>query len=250
MRLSRTWGAPMALVVTLWSGMAVAATDDKAPVANTGGPNAVDIIFNHKHLANVEAGQELVYKFNRSVSDPTLLGQSFQDDVTLKVTDTKPSGQKDVDLQIYTGDRARDLQKLPDIDVNPVFQVYFAQGTNTYSMLSGGKTPYLTRAFSLAFKDKAKVEPVKVDYKGKKVDAYRIDMAPYHDDQNAPKMQGWEDARYVMVVSDQVPGQIVELSADYKNNYPGGLHMMEHYTLDGATPLEDDVKAVAKGDAK
>jgi hypothetical protein len=243
MRLYRTWGALMALVVALWSGMAFAATDDKAAADDKGGkPNAVDIIFNQKHLANVEPGAEIDYKFKRSVSDPTLLGQPFADDVTIKITAAKPTGKKDVDLQIYSGDRARDLQKLPDIDVNPVFQVYFAQGANTFSMLSGGKTPYLTRAFSLAFEDKAKVEPIKVDYKGKKVDAYRVSMAPYHGDQSAPKMQGWEDAEYVMVVSDEVPGQIVELVANYKNKYPGGLHIVEHYTLDGATASEGDAK--------
>jgi hypothetical protein len=120
-----------------------------------------------------------------------------------------------------------------------VFLVYFNQAVNSFSQLAGGQQPYLTRVFSLGFKDKAKVEPIKVDYKGKKIDAYRISMAPYLGDQNESKMQGWEGAEYVLVVSDQVPGEIIDLIAKYKNKYPGDLRLVERITLDGATGLED-----------
>ena len=91
----------------------------------------------------------------------------------------KPTGEKDVDLQIYTGERARDLQKLPGLTINPVFIVYFDQAVSSFSNLAGAKLPYLRNAFSLALRDKSKVEPIKVDYKGKTIDAYRISMDPY-----------------------------------------------------------------------
>lgn len=229
MRLSAVWGAPLALIVASWSGVAAAAAE----------PNAVDMIFEHKHLSNVEQGKTIDYKFKRTVSNPELLGQPFSDDITLKVVAEKPTGKKDVDLQIYTGERARDLQQMPDLTINPVFLVYFNQAVNSFSQLAGGQQPYLTRVFSLGFKDKAKVEPIKVDYKGKKIDAYRISMAPYLGDQNESKMQGWEGAEYVLVVSDQVPGEIIDLIAKYKNKYPGDLRLVERITLDGATGLED-----------
>jgi hypothetical protein len=187
----------------------------------------------------VEQGKTIDYKFKRTVSNPELLGQPFSDDITLKVVAEKPTGKKDVDLQIYTGERARDLQQMPDLTINPVFLVYFNQAVNSFSQLAGGQQPYLTRVFSLGFKDKAKVEPIKVDYKGKKIDAYRISMAPYLGDQNESKMQGWEGAEYVLVVSDQVPGEIIDLIAKYKNKYPGDLQLVERITLDGATGLED-----------
>ena len=70
---------------------------------------------------------------------------------------------------------------------------------------------YLTATFCDGFKDKAKIEPVKVDYKGKKIDAYRITMAPYVGDATPAKMQGCEGAKFTMIVSDQVPGEIVDL---------------------------------------
>jgi hypothetical protein len=232
MRLSAVWGAPLALVVALGSGMAAAAVAADPP-------KATDIVFEHKHLSNVEQGKEILYKFNRTVSNPEMLGQSFTDDIKLKVTAVKEEGKKDVDLQIYTGERARDLQQLPNISINPLFLVYFSQAVNSFSQLAGGQRPYLTRLFSLGFKDKAKVEPIKVDYQGKKIDAYRISMAPYKGDQHEAKMQGWEGAEYVVVVSDEVPGEVVDLIAKYDNKYTKNMRLVERYTLDGVTGLED-----------
>jgi hypothetical protein len=197
------------------------------------------MIFDHKHLSNVEQGKQIGYKFNRTVSNAQLLGQPFTDDITLKVVGAKPTGERDVDLQIYTGERARDLQKLPGLTINPVFLVYFNQAVNTFSMIAGGQQPYLTRLFSNGFKDKAKVEPVKVEYNGKKIDAYRVSMAPYVGDPSEAKMQGWEGAEYVLVLSDQVPGEIVDLIAKYKNKYPGDLRLVERITLDGVSGVED-----------
>jgi hypothetical protein len=224
--------AALALTVAAWSGAAAAIANDP--------PKATDIIFEHKHLSNVDPGKEVDYKFNRIVSNPAMLGQAFSDSITLRVTGMKPTGEKDVDLQIYTGERARDLQKLPDLTINPVFLVYFNQAVNSFSMLAGGQRPYLTRIFSEGFKDKAKVEPIKFDYKGKQVDAYRISMTPYLGDQSEPKMQGWEGAQYVLVVSDQVPGQVVDLIAKYKNKYDDkNLRLVERITLDGASGLEE-----------
>jgi hypothetical protein len=233
MRLSTVWGAPLALILALWSGMAVAAAGDP--------PSAVNLIFEHKHLSNVDQGKEVDYKFNRTVSDPKLLGEPFTDSITLKVVAAKPTGEKDVDLQIYTGERARDLQKLAGLTINPVFIVYFDQAVNSFSNLAGAKVPYLRSVFSAALKDKTKVEPIKVDYKGKQIDAYRISMNPYMDDQNASKMQGWEGAHYTLILSDEVPGEIVDLLSTYKNKFKGNekLQLVERITLDGATGLED-----------
>jgi len=241
MRLSVMWGAPLALVVALSSGMAFAAADDKAGADDNGGkPKAVDLIFEHKHLSNVEQGKEVDYNFNRTATDPKLLGQPFSDKITLKVVAAKPTGEKDVDLQIYTGPRARDLQKLPGLTINPVFIVYFDQAVSSFGNLAGGKLPYLRNAFSLALRDKTKVEPIKVDYKGKQIDAYRITMSPYVDDDHAPKMQGWEGAQYVLILSDEVPGEIVDLVSTYKNKFKGNekLKLVERITLDGVTGLE------------
>ena len=110
-----------------------------------------------------------------------MLGTGFSDDITLKVTGDKPDNNKDLLLQIYTGDRARDPQKLEKFSINPVFAVFFSQAVNTFNQLAGGQVNYLQKSFSDGWL-KAKVEPIKVDYNGKKIDAYRISMTPFVGD--------------------------------------------------------------------
>jgi hypothetical protein len=241
MRFYRLGGLVLvaALAVGLHALSANAADDPKpADTAAAGQPKATDLIFEHKHLANLEDGKTIVYKFNRTVTDPKILGVGFSDDVTLKVLADKGGGNKDLELRIYTGDRARDPQKLEKFSINPVFAVFFAQAVNTFNQLAGGQINYLQSSFSNGWL-KAKVQPVKVTYDGKQVDAFHISMTPYVGDKYESKMQGWEDAKFDVIVSKEVPGEIVDLLATYHNRYPPAtLKLTERYTLAGITGLE------------
>lgn len=222
--------AVLALTVAACSGAAAAVAADP--------PKATDIIFEHKHLANLEPGKQIDYRFSRIVSDAKLLGEPFADDITLKIVTGKPTGEKDVDLQIYTGDRARDLQKIPNVTINPVFIVYFKLAVSTLSTLTGEKTGYLQNGFSTGLKDKSKIESVKVAYNGKTIDAYRITMSPYTDDRDAKKMQGYERAEFTMIVSDQVPGEIVQMNSIYESTAKAAPRLEERFTLNGAEQVK------------
>jgi hypothetical protein len=231
MRFHGVNGAVLAVALVLGSPIVAAVAADE--------PKATDLIFEHKHLAKVEPGKQIDYKFSRTVTDPQILGQAFTDDITLKVVADKEDGKKDLDLQIYTGDRARDLQKLEKFAINPVFAVFFSQAVSTFNQLAGGQVNYLQRSFSDGWL-KAKVEPIKVDYNGSKIDAFRISMTPYVGDQYESKMQGWEGAKYDVIVSEQVPGEIVDMLATYHNRYPPAkLKLSERITLSGVTGLEN-----------
>lgn len=221
--------------------VSVKAADEPKP-AEAGAaaqPAATDLIFEEKHLANTPVGKTIDYKFNRTVTDPQILGASFSDDITLKVVADKDEGKKDLDLQIYTGDRARDLQRLEKFSINPVFAVFFSQAINTFNQLAGGQVNYLQSVFSNGWL-KAKVEPIKVTYDGKQVDAFHISMTPFVNDKYESKMQGWEGAKFDVIVSKDVPGEIVDLLATYHNRYPPAkLKLSERITLAGATGLEN-----------
>ena len=231
--------AVMALSLAASTGMAAAAnaTDQTpaAPVpATSNQPTAQNIIFERKHLSNVDQGTALGYRFNRIVSNPQLLGEPFSDEVTVKVVGVRPTGEKDVDLQIYTGERARELQKIPNTSVNPVFVVYFDLAVSTLTQLTGAKYGYLKTVFTHGFKDKSKIEPVKIDYKGKTLDAYRVTMLPYAGDPEATKLQGYDGAKFTMIVSDQVPGEVVQMTSVYESTVKEAPKLEERFTLDGA----------------
>ncbi len=230
MRFYGLCGGAMALSLALGSQVVDAAAADQ--------PTATNMIFEHKHLSNVEQGNEIDYRFNRTVSNAQLLGEPFSDDITLKIVGAKPTGEKDVDMQIYTGERARDLQKIPNVTINPVFIVYFKLVVASLGNLTGAKSGYLQNTFSMGLKDKAKIEPVKVDYKGKTIDAYRITMAPYADDRDASKLQGYEGAKFTMIVSEQVPGEIVQMDSIYESTIKAAPRLEERITLNGAEPVK------------
>jgi len=237
--------ALMALSLVASSGLAAAANAADQPPAGAqppaaaqpapgNQPTAMNMIYEHKHLANVDQGSAVGYRFNRIVSDPQLLGEPFSDEITIKIVGAKPTGEKDVDLQIYTGERARELQKLASLTINPVFIVYFDLHVSTFAQLTGEKHGYLRTTFSNAIRDKAKIEPVKLAYKGKTIDAYRITMAPYVGDPKAGKMQGYEGSKFTLVVSDQVPGEIVQLVSVYESSLKEAPKLEERFTLEGA----------------
>lgn len=229
MRLFRAYGVGLAVPVLLLSAIAVVAETMPTPIT---------YIHDHKHLANLKQGEVVTYHFKRTTSNPKILGESFADDVTLKVTAEKAEGSREIDMQIYSGDRARELQRMPGRMTNPIFLVYFNQVLSTYGRLSGGNGPYLWRVFAAALEKDAKMEPVKFDYEGKQVDGYRIAVVPYAKDDRAAKMEGWENANFDIVVSDNVPGQVVQLVSTYANKHDDKLKLEERYTLDGVEGLK------------
>ena len=115
-----------------------------------------------------------------------------------------------------------------------MFIVYFDMTVNTLKQLTGAKYGYLKATFSDGFRDKAKIEPVKLDYKGKSIDAYRITMAPYVGDPLANTMQGYDVSKFTLVVSDQVPGEVAQLTSVYESSWKEAPKLEERITLDGA----------------
>jgi len=104
----------------------------------------------------------------------------------------------------------------------------------TLAQLTGAKYGQLKATFSDGFKDKAKIEPLKLAYNGKTIDAYRITMAPYIGDAQASKMQGYDVSKFTIVVSNEVPGEIVQLSSVYESTLKVAPKLEERITLDGA----------------
>jgi hypothetical protein len=230
MRLSRAYGVGLAVPLILLFAV--------AGIAGATSPTPITVIHDHKHLANLKQGNVLTYHFKRTASNPVVLGESFADDITLKVTAEQPEGVRDVDLQIYSGDRARELQRMPGRSANPIFLVYFNQVLSTYGRLAGGTSPYLWRAFSDALEKDAKMEPVSFDYDGRKVEGYRIAVIPYAKDVKAAKMEGWENSKFDIVMSDNVPGEVVQMISSYENKHDKALRLEERYTLSGVEGLK------------
>ena len=119
-------------------------------------PTPVELLFEGQHLSELQPGAQLTYRFDRVVSDSSLLGESFSDEIKLVVTNVAPTGAE-VALSIFSGERARAIQRLPNMIGNPVLIVFLDRALHNMSQLSGIAPPYLRDRIRAGMREKAKL---------------------------------------------------------------------------------------------
>lgn len=203
-----------------------------------GSPTVEELVFQAKHLEKATKGSEVVYHFERKVSDQRLGGEAFSDEIKLDVVDDAGDGKRNVVLHIFTNDRARDPYPLNGMDVNPLAHWYLDRSVATFKLFAGGSDPYLKDRFKKAMRDPAAVEQASVQCNGKDVSGYRIKLVPFQGDPAVSKMSGFEISHFEMVVSDAVPGYFCELVTVIES------------TIKGTPKIEERVTLVSKEEAK
>lgn len=196
-------------------------------------PKPADILFGRPHIASVAPGTELVYKFERKPSDPKVLGDGFTDDIKVKVESDGAPGKKNILVQIYSGDRAREPQRITDMDGNPMLIVYLDSAVSHFRLLAGGDSAYLKNMFSKYLGDGATIAPVTITYKGQQVDGYRVTATPYANDPAKAKMNGFEGATFTIALSDKIPGYFAKMVSEYTNTNKNSATLEETTTLEG-----------------
>ena len=221
-------------LVALAGGAALAAILASAAAAATdASKKAIDMLFETKHIAAIAPGTELVYKFERKPSDEKVLGAGFSDDIKVKVESDASPGKKNVLIQIYSGDRARDPQRITEMDGNPMLVVYLDNATAHFREVAGGDPSYLKGMFKKSLGDESLLDPVKIDFKGQQIDGYRITITPYANDPSRAKMRGYEGATFTIAVSDKIPGYFAQMVSMFRNSSKDGPTLLERTTLDG-----------------
>ncbi len=201
-------------------------------------PSVSDLLFEQQHFDGLNEGSKLTYRFQRTVSESKMLGKPFSDDISVSVTKVEDDEKRAVDLQIFSGDRARPLQELPHRKGNPVLVVFLERIIKNYGAMVGGKHQYLKNRIRVDMRENAKVVPEKIKYNGKTIDGYRVTMTPFIKDPNRHKMYGYEGSRFDVLVSDSVPGRIFEMTAVFES------------PMDGAPRLEERIKLADGMDTK
>ena len=183
----------------------------------------------HGQLVYISA--TVAARLGRPVSE--LLGQPFSDDIHLAVKAVNADGSRNLVMSVFTGERARDPLPVPDMTGNPLLVLFLDRAVNNYHSLAGGAQPYIKQQIRAALRDKAKVEPVKLDYQGKTVDALRVSVVPFIGDPNAAKMSGYEGSEFTFVVSNDVPGQLATMVSKYESGLKDSPKLEESITLAG-----------------
>ena len=220
-RLRATMLGAMALIVPL-----------ATPAASE--PVATDLLFKQKQMDMVGRGDAVTYRFERKVSDEKLLGPPFADDIRVGVKTVNEKGEREVTLDVFSGERAQEQQNYPDLTINPIFLWYLDRTVKHLAGLTGANSNYLKGRFRASFDDKGKVELIKLQFGGKPVTGYKVSLMPYVDDPHAPKMRGYNQSKFDIVVSDQVPGYFVEMNMAIQSPNAGTPKIEESLGLVGS----------------
>jgi hypothetical protein len=221
-------GFVIATSVALVPGVAMAQDDAAAKKERT----AIDLLFNEKHLKALKKGNKLVYRFKRDVNDASRAGEAFDDTIDVGVTKIQPDGAKNIRMQIFTGERARNPFKTPGMTGNPLLMWYLDRAVATYRLFAGGSVPYLKTGFRNAMRDAAEVTPAKMKVNGgAEVDGYRIKLMPYQNDAAKDRMQGFEKSTFEITVSDDVPGFFHTFTSNFESGIQGAPKVTETIEL-------------------
>lgn len=203
-----------------------------AAAGAAGEHKAAPILFETRQLELIGTGEEVTYRFEKTGSDERLVGKDYADDIRLGVSKVNGNGERDVVFKVFTGDNARDPQNWPELTINPLFIWYLDRAVGTFNSLAGGSQMYLKHKIREAL-GKATAEEVKVDYAGRAVDAYKVTIAPFAEDQNSAKMQGFHKTTFTIVVSNHVPGYFVDLQSNFVSAQAAGPELHEQIKVVG-----------------
>jgi hypothetical protein len=191
------------------------------------------LLFVEDHFKTLTKATQLDYEYRRRGS----LEEEFTDPVRMMVAAKGATGGRSVKVDFLSGDRRMELPDVKDAEGNPLILYFLEREVREMHRLTGGSVSYYRKRIRMALAEGAQVKPVTLTVAGKPVQAREIHIAPYRDDPARPRYEKFAEKTFVLTLSDQVPGGIVELRSELLPPEGGG----------GPKPLlAESVKYVAR----
>lgn len=199
---------------------------------STAPPNASDLLFEQPQMKNVPAGTTLTYTYlRRSGISKGPFGPPLDDTIKLGIESGKSADSRDIRVQMFSGANRFPAGPFEDMPGNPVMTLFLEHHLIDLARVLMANPRYIKNAIRKGLRDNATVTPTEVDYKGRKVAAWRVETRPFLDDKMKERMRGFENLTYTFVTSDAVPGELVSIEASSKNA-EGGELLQENLTYD------------------
>ncbi|SFK93281.1 hypothetical protein [Methylorubrum salsuginis] len=208
-----------------------AAPDTPAPTpvatdAGKGAPDAGDLLFERPQLKNTAPGSTITYDYLRRsgiVRGP--YGPPLNDEIKFTIEPGKSAESRDVRVQMFSGANRVPAGPFIDMPGNPVLSLFLENHLKGLAGLLEANPRYLKNAIRKGMREKAKVTPTEVEYKGRKVEGWRVEMQPFLGDPLTDRMRGFDNLTYTFVTSPEVPGEIVSIRASATK--PDGGELLE-----------------------
>jgi hypothetical protein len=202
-----------ALCVALAPGRAVAQAASPAASQAASQPvsPAETLLFETDHLARIKPPAVLVYEF-RKVSN---VEPGFSDKVRLDLAGSK--GKTSATLHFLSGAHKHDIPALEDAHGNPVLLGFLERDIAEMKRLTGGSTAYFRKRIRMALAEDAHISAQSISYQGKSLPAQAVRIQPYLNDPLHARFEPYVHKTYTFVVSDGVPGGIVQVRSSLDN---------------------------------
>lgn len=184
-------------------------------------------LFETPHLAAILTPVQLDYIFRREESGrPTVTDQ-----ISLDVRPAAENGRHDVYPNFLTGERHINYPAATGFLGNPLLIFALDRDTRELSAATGGSPNWFRGRFRAALLDRATLQhgPVSAAGLPSPVEATTVELTPFENERRARRFQ---TLHYAFVLSDAVPGGIVEIRSTVSAG-PDGPAIMESIAFSG-----------------
>lgn len=167
-------------------------------------------LFVDDHLRGLAGPATLEYTYTKRGS----LEGSVDDTARVIVGPPSAGGRRSVKVEYLSDTRKLEL---PDIDAangNPVILFFLERELRELRRLTGGSINYYRKRIRMALAEGARVNEVTLDIGARRIAATEIHIAPYRDDPARSRYEKFAEMTYVLTLSDDVPGKVVELRSE------------------------------------
>jgi len=168
------------------------------------------LLFTGDHFKSLTSAAKIDYEYRKRGS----LEEEVTDRVQVAVSAKKSTGGRDVKVDFLTGSRHLALPEVQDALGNPVILYFLEHEVREMNRLTGGSTNYYRKRIRIAFAESAQVKQATLTAGGKQVQAREIHIAPYREDPARSRYEKFAEKTFVLALSDQVPGSVVEMRSE------------------------------------
>lgn len=166
------------------------------------------LLFDGDHLANVPPNSILAYNFEKKGSL-----ENFTDTVQIIVGEADGKGGKDLDVEFLTGDRRLPAASLSGFHNNAVIMFFLQNDVRELQKETGGSQVYFRNRIRNAFARPLTLQKTDFEFGGKTLTSTEIIMSPFAKDPQGVKFKQFADRTYRFVLSDDVPGEVFQLTS-------------------------------------
>ncbi len=227
--LSAALAAALLTTTSLATTAVQAAPDTPAPTpaaTDATKQDAGDLLFERPQMKNTAPGSTITYDYLRRsgiVRGP--YGPPINDEIKFTIEPGKSAESRDVRVQMFSGGNRVPAGPFIDMPGNPVLSLFLENHLKGLAGLLEANPRYLKNAIRKGMREKATITKTEVEFKGRKVEGWKIEMQPFLGDPLTDRMRGFDGLTYTFVTSPEVPGEIVSMQA--RATKPDGGELLE-----------------------